>query len=69
MRFGQPDMHGHQSRLGTETEKCERECDGRPERRQRSVAHGIESELPTSALHDSEAKQDADRAEMRHQEV
>ena len=69
MRFGQPDMHWHESRLGPKTEKRKCECNGCPERRQGSTAHRIQRELPTSTLHYAEAEQDTNRAEVRHQQI
>ena len=35
----------------------------------RALAHGIESELPATALQDAKAEQDADGAYVSHQEI
>ena len=69
MRFRQPHMQRHQAGLGAEAQQREQERGAGPEGREPGAAHRVERELPASALQHAEAEQDADRADVRHQEV
>ena len=69
MRFGQPDVHRHDAGLGAEAEQREQESGRCPTRRQLRRAHRVERELPAAALQHAEREQDADRAEVRDQQI
>ena len=69
MRFGKPDVQGHEPRLGAKANQREQEGNGRPVRREMCTAHRVEGELPTPTLHDPEAQENRDRPDMRDQQV
>ena len=69
MRLGQPHVQRHQSRLGPEAKQRQQKCGRSPERRERGVAHRVERELPASALQHPKAEQNAQRADVRHQQI
>ena len=69
MRFGQPGVQGQDSGLAPESDQGQKERDGRPARGRRHLPHGLKAVVAAAALQRAEAKQDRDRAEVRHQEV
>ena len=69
MRLGQPDVQRNQPGLGAEAEERESEGGDGPPWRQMRLAHGVEGEPPAAPLHDSEAQQDGDRADVRDEQV
>ena len=69
MRFGQPDVQGHEPGLGAEAGERQRERDARPPGAELEVAHRLEAVVSGAGLQDAEAQQDGDRAEVRDQEV
>ena len=69
MGLGEPHVQGHESRLRPEAKEGEQESDGRPVGREVRTAHGVESELPASALHDPKAEQNGDGPDVRDQQV
>jgi hypothetical protein len=59
----------HESRLGAEAEQSEEKRHRSPDWGEMRTAHRLEGELPAAALHDTESKQDGDRADVSHQQV
>ena len=69
MRLGQPDMKRDQPGLGPKAEQSKHKRCRSPGRRQVGQSHCLKGELPASALHDTEAEQNRQRTNVRHQQV
>ncbi len=69
MGLRQPYVHGQQPGLRAEPEQRQQECRRRPRAVQRGRAHAVERVVAGTALQHTEAEQDADRADVRDQQV
>ena len=69
MRLRQPDVQRKQPCFRAEPEQREKECNARPVPGERHGAHRVERIVAASALQHAEAQQDADRTDVRDQQV
>ena len=69
MRFRQPYMQRHEAGFGAKADQRQTESGRCPMGVQVRGTHGVEREMPATALKHAKAKQDCERTQMSHQQV